>query len=133
MLFTQLFRSLRWRSDRKRPTRAPCPRRSFAPQLMILEDRTVLNTYTVTNLANSGLGSLRQAVLDANAHPGADTVRFAPGLHGTIALASEIPITDAVTIDGPGANQITVSGSNATRVFNLSGSGTAVTIDNLTI
>src|SRR5438552_1049741 len=117
MLFTQFFRSLGWRSDRKRPTRAHRPRRSFAPQLTALEDRTVPSTFTVTTLADSGPGSLRAAVTAANAAPGADTVRFAPGLHGTIALASEIPITDALTIDGPGANQITVSGNNTTRVF----------------
>ena len=43
-----------------------------------LEDRTVPSTFTVANLADSGPGSLRQAVLDANANPGADLIRFAP-------------------------------------------------------
>ena len=38
---------------------------------VLLEDRTVPSTFTVLNLADSGEGSLRQAVLDANAHPGA--------------------------------------------------------------
>src|SRR5262245_11539404 len=37
-----------------------------------LEERTVPSTFTVINLADSGTGSLRQAVLDANANPGAD-------------------------------------------------------------
>ncbi len=37
------------------------------------------------NLADSGVGSLRQAILDANALPGADLIGFADGLHGTIA------------------------------------------------
>src|SRR5262249_26726222 len=71
-------------------------------------------------------GSLRAGVAS-----GADNVRFAPGLHGTINLASEIAISADLTIDGPGANQLTVSGNNATRVFDVSG-GT-VTIDRLTI
>ena len=36
----------------------------------------VANVYTVTNTADAGAGSLRQALLDANANPGKDTVRF---------------------------------------------------------
>ena len=61
------------------------------------------NTYTVTTTADSGAGSLRQAILDANANPGADTIAFnivGSGVQ-TIAPASSLdPITDAVTIDG---------------------------------
>lgn len=38
------------------------------------------NTYTVTNGSESGPGSLRQAVLDANAHPGLDTIEFDPSV-----------------------------------------------------
>ena len=34
------------------------------------------NTYTVTSTADSGAGTLRQAILDANANPGADTIAF---------------------------------------------------------
>jgi hypothetical protein len=43
-----------------------------------LEDRTVPSTFTVGNLADSGFGSLRAAIADANANPGADLIRFAP-------------------------------------------------------
>jgi hypothetical protein len=35
--------------------------------------------FTVTNLNDAGLGSLRQAIADANAAPGADTITFAAG------------------------------------------------------
>ena len=52
-------------------------RRSFVPRLDVLEDRTVPSTFTVTNLADGGPGSLRQAVLDANGNPGADVIQFA--------------------------------------------------------
>ncbi len=62
-------------------------------------------TFTVTTTADSGPGSLRQAILDANAAPGADTIDFA--VAGTITPTSALPsITDTVTIDGytaPGA------------------------------
>ena len=38
------------------------------------------DTFTVTSTGDSGAGSLRQAVLDANANPGIDTIAFAiPG------------------------------------------------------
>jgi hypothetical protein len=57
--------------------------------------------------ADSGSGSLRQAVLDANAHLGIDTIHFDDGMHGTITLTSgELDITDGLTIDGPGALNI---------------------------
>jgi hypothetical protein len=103
------------------------------PGLEALEDRTVPSTFTVGNLADSGPGSLRQAILDANAQPGADTIDFADGLHGTIALASgQLGITDDLTIDGPGADQLAVSGSHRSRVFALSG-GVTVSLAGLTI
>lgn len=57
--------------------------------------------FEVTNTNDSGPGSLRQAILDANAAAGADTISFASGL-GTIALLSNLPtITDTLTINGP--------------------------------
>ena len=60
-------------------------------------------TFTVTNTADSGPGSLRQAVLDANANPGADTIAFditGSGVHTIAPLGSTMFITDAVVIDG---------------------------------
>ncbi len=104
------------------------------PQLLPLEDRTLPSTFLVTSLADSGPGSLRQAVLNANAHSGADTILFATGLQGTIKLTSgELDVTDSVKILGPGTGKLTISGNNASRVFNLTGSGTSVEIDDLTI
>jgi hypothetical protein len=67
-------------------------------------------TFTVVNTENSGPGTLHQAILDANANPGADVIAFdvpGDGVH-TITLTSPLPvITDPVTIDGytqPGAS-----------------------------
>ena len=68
--------------------------------------RALLNTFTVTNTNNSGAGSLRQAILDANALAGTDTITFniaAPLVAGghTISLTIALPsISDAVIIDG---------------------------------
>ena len=60
-------------------------------------------TYTVTNTNDSGAGSLRQAITDANGDVDADTIEFdipGAGLH-TITLASDLPeITQELTIDG---------------------------------
>lgn len=78
-------------------------------------------TFTVTNTNDSGPGSLRQAILDANALAGADTIAFAipgTGPH-SIQLLSTLPgITGPVTIDGytqPGsAVANSVIGTNAT-------------------
>ncbi len=60
------------------------------------------STFTVTNAQDSGPGSLRQAILDANANAGPDVINFSIGsLQQTIVLASLLPvITDPVTIDG---------------------------------
>ncbi|HEY1379339.1 MAG TPA: choice-of-anchor Q domain-containing protein, partial [Gemmataceae bacterium] len=90
-------------------------------------------TYVVLNTLDSGAGSLRQAVLNSNANAGlTDTIVFntnpAAGTDfstpQTITLTSgELLLTDSVTITGPGANLLTVSGNNASRVFDVNGAG----------
>ena len=62
-------------------------------------------TFTVTNAADAGPGSLRQAILEANGTPGADTIHFnyfnfKPGSGQDIHLTTALPeITAPVTID----------------------------------
>jgi hypothetical protein len=74
------------------------------------------------NAADSGAGSLRQAILGANAAAGPDTIAFASGLSGTVTLTSgQLDITDDLTITGPGAGQLAISGNNASRVFAIAG------------
>lgn len=73
-------------------------------------------TFTVSNLSDSGAGSLRDAITAANAAPGADTINFTTGA-GTINLLTPLPaITDTVTIN-----------AGATPTVELDGSGTSAT------
>lgn len=76
-------------------------------------------TFTVSNLNDSGAGSLRQAILDANATAGADQVTFQSTLSGQITLTSELPVTDAVDVIGPGAKTLAISGNDNSRIFNV--------------
>ncbi|MCO6459295.1 MAG: hypothetical protein J5I93_28635 [Pirellulaceae bacterium] len=98
-----------------------------------LEDRRLLATFTVMNTADSGAGSLRQAVLDANGAGGADTIDFAPALSGqTISLTGpRIQITGDLTINGPGADQLTVDGLGNDIVFDVAASGITVNVNGL--
>ncbi|HXU38061.1 MAG TPA: HYR domain-containing protein [Blastocatellia bacterium] len=96
--------------------------------------RVRANNFTVMNLDDSGDGSLRQAILDANANPGPDSIDFQDELAGTILLTSgQLPaISEDLTINGPGVFSITVSGNHASRVFEVNGKVT-VMISGLTI
>jgi len=65
--------------------------------------------FAVTVTADSGLGSLRDAIDDANTTPGADTIVFDGSLNGqTILLDSVIIVTETLTITGPGSAQLTI-------------------------
>ena len=73
-----------------------------------LEGRQVLaafvasETYVVNTLADSGPGSLREAIIAANTHKGADAIDF--GVAGTISLKSALPaVTDSLELDGSSA------------------------------
>src|SRR5215510_2137273 len=71
------------------------------------------DTITVTNTNDSGPGSLRQALMDAN---NGDTIDFA--VTGTIGLTSgELLVDQNITISGPGADNLTLDGNAKSRVF----------------
>ena len=85
-------------------------------------------TVVVTNTNDSGPGSLRQALVDANDD---DIIGFA--VTGTIGLTSgELLVTKNITISGPGSESLSVNGNNQSRVFHIA-SGQTVTISGLTI
>jgi hypothetical protein len=81
------------------------------------------NTITVTTNGDpvpGGTLSLRQAIATANTSSD-DIIQFAPALVGsTITLAgSELAIQKPMTITGPGADLLTISGANASRIINI--------------
>lgn len=96
------------------------------------------NDFVVTNTNDSGDGSLRQAILNANAFAGADTITFAgifsDATPDIITLTSgKLTITDDITLLGTGASNLTVSGNNASGVFEISGTLTDASIDGLKV
>jgi fibronectin-binding autotransporter adhesin len=76
-------------------------------------------TYTVNSNADSGAGTLRQAVIDANANAGVDTIQIDPALNGgTISIVSSLPpLTENVIIDGPAASTLTVQFVSVSSIF----------------
>jgi hypothetical protein len=135
------------RSERRGRRRCPRP---GSPRVESLEGRRLLATFTVTDAGDLDAssqpvpGSLRQAILDANASPGPDTIAFnipGAGVHTIAPAQSALPtITDPVTIDGytqPGASPNTNGpglGDNAAIEIELSGANFSfVFVSGLTI
>ena len=116
----------------RRPSRRPLSlatrETARRPRVEPLEGRTLPSTFTVVNTADSGPGSLRQAILDANAAAGTNTIAFnipGAGVH-TITPTTALPtITAPVTIDGytqPGTRPNTLaSGDNAVLLIEIDG------------
>ena len=76
----------------------------------------------VTNLNDNGPGSLRAAVLVADETPGHDTVTFEASVTGTIELTSGAIVSagdEPLTIDGPGAEVLTIDANGASRVLQI--------------
>ena len=67
-------------------------------------------TYSVTSTADSGPGSLREAIGFANGNAGPDTITFALASNSLIELLTTVTITDGLTIDGSGVPGLTITG-----------------------
>lgn len=96
----------------------------------------------VTNTNDSGAGSLRQAITDANVGADTNAINFQAGLTGTINLLTELPLlASSMKLNGPGASVLTVARSNAAvtnfSVFTIysgpSNQNVWVTISGLTV
>ena len=93
-------------------------------------------TYTVLSSNDAGPGSLRDAIAQANADSSPPAVVLIPStVTGAITLSSgQLYIQHAMSVQGPGADQLTVSGSGISRVFQVStGAGDDVSISGLRI
>ena len=104
----------------------------LAAGLMLFGSTANAADFAVTNTSDSGPGSLRQAIDNANAAgAGSHTINFTgAGASGIINLGSSLPaIANNVSINGPGAGNLTVNGGNSFQVFTVN-SG-AVAISNL--
>jgi hypothetical protein len=122
--------------------RASAPRRRPRLECELLEDRLVLATFLVTNTGDNGgtnpavgagTGTLRQAIVDADAdtNSGLDTIAFAipgTGVQTISPLNTGLPaITHAVFIDG--TTQPGFAGKPLIQIEGSSGSGGAVGLD----
>ena len=88
-------------------------------------------SFTVTTTADNGPGSLRQAILDANAAAGADVIEFALPANPTpptvIDLVTDLDtISGIVEIDGPGSGLVTVVSPTTALSFSAAASGSEV-------
>lgn len=100
-----------------------------------------MSTYMVTSTADSGAGSLRQAITDANNHAGADAIHFAIGSGAkTITPSKGLPgLGDDTTLDATtqpgfaGKPIIEINGSNAGGADGIRISGSRVTVRGLII
>ena len=102
----------------------------------LLEQRQMLTSITVTNLNDSGPGSLRDAIEQANANPGQDDITFDQSIAGgTINLSSgQLDVTDNdLSING---NNVTIDAQGSSRVIEINDAnddGGGTEISDLTI
>jgi predicted outer membrane repeat protein len=96
-------------------------------------------SFIVSNSNDSGIGSLRQAILDANSTIGADVIQFDSSLaNQSIYITSGVlPVTDSLTINGLGADLLTIDAQGNSTIFSIDNFNVVnradVVIDGLTI
>jgi titin len=124
-----------WRKAKRSEASRLRPRRraAFRPFLEALEGRQLLASLTVSSTADSGAGTLRQALMDSNNQAGPNTITFSLAANSVIQLSTALPaITVPVTIDGTsatGAPQFVLDGSKIVGAAD----GLTVTAANTTI
>lgn len=145
MLITPWFRRVQQTVARKLSRGLATNRRSrqngisWRPEQ--LEERIVLSPVItiVTSAADNGANTLRAALLTASSNgANGDVIRFSSSLAGqTITLTTgELPVSpaplDPLAIEGLGAGSLTISGSNTSRIFNVTATS-SVMISGLTL
>jgi hypothetical protein len=116
--------------SRSRWRRRPAARRaSPVPVVEALEVRSLLSLLIVTSGADAGPGSLRQVIASSGK---GDTIEFAGNVHSITLTTGALQISRDLDIEGPGSERLTVSGNNASRVFQVA-SGAVATLAGLTV
>ncbi|WP_417385100.1 choice-of-anchor Q domain-containing protein [Gimesia sp.] len=120
-LRNRCYRARRARRDRQYGSQTPSVQALVSRNVIeTLEDRTLLTAFTVVNTNDSGAGSLRDAIAQANANEGADTITFDAALAGqSIVLSDELWISDDLTLTGLGADQLTLDANRQSRIFEI--------------
>ncbi len=135
--------------ERDRRSRGPAPRRMAVEWL---EPRELLATFVVNSAldtidANPGDGyardaagrcTLRAAIMEANARPGADTISLPAGTFSLSisgnkddnCLAGDLDVKDTLTIIGAGRNKTIIDGAKIDRLFQVS-AGTTMNLNSL--
>jgi CSLREA domain-containing protein len=135
---SQTFSPWRRRLSRRAPSGFSRIGSRYRPRFDVMEERTLLSSFVVSNTNDSGTGSLRQAIQGANAQSGDNDITFDPTAFAsaqTITLSSgqlELGNTSGTeTITGPAAG-VTVNAGGTSRVFQID-SGVTASISGLTI
>lgn len=92
-------------------------------EVIFIRTTEAVSIFTVTNTNDAGVGSFRQAILDANASPGFDIISFnipGAGVKTILPLTTLPIITDSIFIDGWSQGGILYSGP---PLIELSGNG----------
>ncbi|REJ79317.1 MAG: hypothetical protein DWQ47_00830 [Acidobacteria bacterium] len=111
----------------------------MAAMVLFITANALAGTFTVSNDADSGAGSLRQAIVDANASGGDDVIEFDNSFFNTqrtiVLTSGELVVSDNLTVNGPGSGLLSISGNGSSRVFSISGefSSLTVTISGVTV
>jgi hypothetical protein len=131
-------------------SKSVCVRASFTALVFLIltlaAQQVSAATVTVSNTADSGAGSLRQAVADANGTSDADTINFNVPLTDpncdssgvcTITLSGGVITVQAaggslIIANQTGADNLLISGNDASRIFEV-GQGGNLTLNGLTI
>lgn len=78
-------------------------------------------TFQVTHTRDTGAGSLRQAVLDANSTAGTDEIVFDAAVSGTLDLSSgPLEVLESLHVRGPGSEQLAIGAGRRSEIFVIS-------------
>ncbi len=97
-----------------------------AATVLFTTNSQAASSEVVTNLNDSGAGSLRQAIDDVDS---GGTITFKAGLEGTIVLESQLEIDKSLSIESPSPDAIRLDGQSEYRHFAIGNTTPAIDVD----